>query len=135
MDAANLTGVHVDWFLPSNNNFSPALMAKQIHDAANSGLYDGLFLSIPNSEIASAVMRVSRDQAGLPIVVVNVGQQTATQMGYLSVLQNDTAAGEKIGYALYDKGNDITFVNLSLSPAGGQCEVDVKKGPPPLPRH
>ncbi|KAF9336616.1 hypothetical protein BGZ91_009934, partial [Linnemannia elongata] len=103
-DAANLTGVEIDWFLPKNKIFDPTFMANQIHLAANSGQYDGLFLTIPNSEIASAVMRVAREQVGMPVVVVNVGQQTASQMGYLSVLQNDTNAGEKLGYALYDRG-------------------------------
>lgn len=103
-DAANLTGVEIDWLLPKNKIFDPTFMANQIHLAANSGQYDGLFLTIPNSEIASAVMRVAREQVGMPVVVVNVGQQTASQMGYLSVLQNDTNAGEKLGYALYDRG-------------------------------
>ncbi|KAG0276923.1 hypothetical protein BGZ95_006832, partial [Linnemannia exigua] len=103
-DAGNLTGVQMDWFLPQNKVFDPTYMAQQIHRAANSRLYDGLFLTIPNSEIASAVMRVAREQPGLPIVVFNVGQQTASQMGYLAVLQNDTSAGEKLGYALYDQG-------------------------------
>ncbi|KAF9902991.1 hypothetical protein EC991_004325 [Linnemannia zychae] len=103
-DAANLTGVQVDWFMPQNNIFDATYMAQQIHNASNSRLYDGLFLTIPNSEIASAVMRVAREQSGLPIVVVNVGHQTAVQMGYLAVLQNDTSAGEKLGNALYDRG-------------------------------
>ncbi|KAF9919100.1 hypothetical protein FBU30_011173 [Linnemannia zychae] len=79
-------------------------MANQIHAAASSGLYDGLFLTIPNSEVASSVMRVAREQTGMPIVVMNVGLQTANMMGYLAVLQNDTTAGEKLGHALYDKG-------------------------------
>ncbi|KAG9065546.1 hypothetical protein KI688_001834 [Linnemannia hyalina] len=103
-DAANLTGVEVDWFLPENNTFNPTIMANQIHAAANSRLYDGLFLTIPNAEVAASVMRVTREQVGMPVVVINVGEQTASQLGYLSVLQNDTFAGEKLGYALYDRG-------------------------------
>ncbi|KAF9156860.1 hypothetical protein BG015_000038 [Linnemannia schmuckeri] len=103
-DAANLTGVEIDWFMPKNKVFDPTFMASQIHAAAVSRKYDGLFLTIPNAEVASSVMRVAREQVGLPIVVVNVGQQTAGQMGYLAVLQNDTTAGEKLGHALYDRG-------------------------------
>ncbi|KAF9124531.1 hypothetical protein BGX30_000903 [Mortierella sp. GBA39] len=103
-DAANLTSVEIDWFLPENHIFDSTIMANQIHAAANSGQYDGLFLTIPNAEVASSVMRVTREQVGMPVVVVNVGEQTASQLGYLSVLQNDTFAGEKLGYALYDRG-------------------------------
>lgn len=104
-DAANLTGVEIDWYSPQNSIFDPTYMSEQIHLAANSRRYDGLFLTIPNAEVASSVMRVAREQVGMPIVVMNVGQQTASQMGFLSVLQNDTTAGEKLGYALYDRGN------------------------------
>ncbi|KAF8947307.1 hypothetical protein BGZ47_009604 [Haplosporangium gracile] len=103
-DAANLTGAEIDWFMPKNNVFDPTYMANQIHTAAAMRKYDGLFLTIPNAEVASSLMRVAREQAGMPVVVVNVGQQTAGQLGYLAVLQNDTTAGEKLGYALYDRG-------------------------------
>ncbi|KAG0292380.1 hypothetical protein BGZ96_004184 [Linnemannia gamsii] len=111
-DASNLTGVEIDWYMPQNKLFDPTYMADQIHHAAGSGRYDGLFLTIPNSEVASSVMRVAREQVGLPIVVVNVGQQTARQMGFLAVLQNDTTAGEQLGFALYDRGAR-NFVCLS----------------------
>ncbi|KAG0212512.1 hypothetical protein BGX33_003500 [Mortierella sp. NVP41] len=104
IDAANLTDVQVDWIMPQNNTFDADDMADQIHKAASSGMYDGLFVTIPTSDIASAMMKVAREQEGMPIVVVNVGQQTATQLGFLSVLQNDTSAGEKIGNALVDRG-------------------------------
>lgn len=113
-DAANLTGVEIDWYMPQNNIFDPAYMAEQIHLTANSRRYDGLFLTIPNSDVASSVMRVAREQVGMPVVVVNVGQQTASQMGYLAVLQNDTDAGEKLGYALYDRGIYYTLENVIL---------------------
>jgi hypothetical protein len=71
-------------------------------------------LTIPNAEIASAVMKVTREKAGMPIVVVNVGQKTASQLGYLAVLQNDTSAGEKLGYALYDRGKQHLFLFVTL---------------------
>jgi len=48
-DAANLTGVELDWLTPRNGTFSSQYMATQITDAADSGQYDGLFLTIPNS--------------------------------------------------------------------------------------
>ncbi|KAG0200513.1 hypothetical protein BGX28_006442 [Mortierella sp. GBA30] len=89
-------------------------MASQITDAANSGEYDGLFLSIPNSEIASAVIQVQREHPSLPIVVMNVGQQSAKQLGVLAVLQDEIAAGEMMGNALLDKGAR-DFVCLSPS--------------------
>ncbi|KAF9291170.1 hypothetical protein BGZ68_004875 [Mortierella alpina] len=79
-------------------------MATQITDAADSGQYDGLVLTIPNSEIASAVIQVQREHPGLPMVVMNVGQQSAKQLNVLAVLQDEIAAGEMIGNALLDKG-------------------------------
>ncbi|KAG0017042.1 hypothetical protein BGZ80_008669 [Entomortierella chlamydospora] len=87
-------------------------MADQIIDAANSGMYDGMFVTIPNADVASAVIQVQRDNPGLPMVVMNVGQQSAKQLGLLAVLQDETAAGELIGNALLDKGAQ-DFVCLS----------------------
>ncbi|KAF9571479.1 hypothetical protein EC968_000510 [Mortierella alpina] len=113
-DAANLTGVELDWFAPRNGTFSSQYMAAQITDAADSGQYDGLFLSIPNSEIASAVIQVQREHPGLPIVVMNVGQQSAKQLNVLAVLQDEIAAGEMIGNALLDRGAR-DFVCLSAA--------------------
>ncbi|CAO3564818.1 unnamed protein product [Mortierella alpina] len=113
-DAANLTGVELDWLTPRNGTFSSQYMATQITDAADSGQYDGLFLTIPNSEIASAVIQVQREHPGLPIVVMNVGQQSAKQLNVLAVLQNEIAAGEMIGNALLDKGAH-DFVCLSAA--------------------
>ncbi|KAF9941317.1 hypothetical protein BGZ67_005368 [Mortierella alpina] len=113
-DAANLTGVELSWLTPRNNTFSSQYMATQITDAADSGQYDGLFLTIPNSEIASAVIQVQREHPGLPIVVMNVGQQSAKQLNVLAVLQDEIAAGEMIGNALLDKGAR-DFVCLSAA--------------------
>ncbi|KAF9950362.1 Receptor-type guanylate cyclase gcy-13, partial [Mortierella alpina] len=114
MDAANLTGVELDWLAPRNGTFSSQYMATQITDAADSGQYDGLFLTIPNSEIASAVIQVQREHPGLPIVVMNVGQQSAKQLNVMAVLQDEIAAGEMIGNALLDKGAR-DFVCLSAA--------------------
>lgn len=89
-------------------------MASQIAQAADTGLYDGLVVTIPNSEIANAVIQVQRDHVGLPLVVMNVGMQTAAQLGVLAVLQDEIAAGELIGNALLDKGE-------LLSPLVSHC--------------
>ncbi|KAG0086303.1 hypothetical protein BGZ93_000199, partial [Podila epicladia] len=103
VDAANLVNVDMTWLQP-NGVFDPNVMAEQVSQTADTGLYDGLVVTIPSSEIASAVIRVQREHAGLPIVVMNVGMQTAAQLGVLAVLQDEIAAGELIGNALLDKG-------------------------------
>ncbi|KAF9175137.1 hypothetical protein BGX20_008078 [Mortierella sp. AD010] len=102
-DAANLFGVNLTWLQPRNDSFDSEYMADQIINAANSGMYDGMFITIPNADVASAVIQVQRDNPGFPMVVMNVGQQSAKQLGLLAVLQDETAAGELIGNALLDK--------------------------------
>ncbi|KAF9582667.1 hypothetical protein BGW38_010909 [Lunasporangiospora selenospora] len=114
IDAANLTGVVMDWIGPVNNTFDSQRMAKKIITAADSGLYDGLFLTIPNAEIASAVIQVQREHPGFPLVVLNVGQQSARQLGVLAVMQDELDAGEQMGNALIDKGA-LDFVCISPS--------------------
>ncbi|KAG0251227.1 hypothetical protein BG011_007756 [Mortierella polycephala] len=119
-DAAAVTEVGLVWLQPNNENFSSQRMVEHIINAANSGEYDGIFLTIPNSEIASAVIQVQRQHPDLPIVVMNVGQQSAKQLNVLAVLQNEITAGEMIGNALLDKGMSMTlcardFVCLSAS--------------------
>lgn len=79
-------------------------MARQIISAANWGGYDGMFVTIPNADIADAVMQVQRDHPGFPIVVMNTGLHIAKQQGLLAVMQDDMVAGEIIGNALLDKG-------------------------------
>ncbi|KAF9352001.1 hypothetical protein BGX26_010098 [Mortierella sp. AD094] len=111
-DAANMAGVNLTWIPPLNTTFDSNYMADQIVEAANSGTYDGLFVTIPNADVASAVIQVQRDHPGLPMVVMNVGQQSAKQLGLLAVLQDEMAAGELIGNALLDKGAQ-DFVCLS----------------------
>ncbi|KAI1313857.1 hypothetical protein EDD11_002458 [Mortierella claussenii] len=103
MDAAAVTGVEMQWLAPQNMVFSSSYMASQILNASRSGI-DGLFVTIPNPEVAGAVIQVQRERPGLPIVVTNVGQQAAKQQGLLSVLQDDIAAGYRVGQALIAKG-------------------------------
>ncbi|KAF8950180.1 hypothetical protein BGZ52_003415, partial [Haplosporangium bisporale] len=114
LDAAKLVDVDLTWISPINGVFDPSVMATQIAQAAGAGLYDGLVVTIPNSEIANAVIQVQREHVGFPIVVMNVGMQTATQLGVLAVLQDEIAAGELIGNALLDKGAQ-DFLCLSHS--------------------
>ncbi|KAF9300924.1 hypothetical protein BGZ74_007334 [Mortierella antarctica] len=113
VDAATLVNVDVTW-LPPNGVFDVNAMAEQVSQTADSGLYDGLVVTIPSSEIASAVIQVQREHVGLPIVVMNVGMQTAAQLGVLAVLQDEIAAGELIGNALLDRGAQ-DFLCLSHS--------------------
>ncbi|KAG0024435.1 hypothetical protein BGZ82_010448, partial [Podila clonocystis] len=61
VDAAKLVNVDLAWLSPSNGVFDPSVMAEQIAQTANTGLYDGLVVTIPNSEIASAVIQVQRE--------------------------------------------------------------------------
>ncbi|KAF9178692.1 hypothetical protein BGZ50_007538 [Haplosporangium sp. Z 11] len=103
-DAAALAEVDLAWLQPTDDNFNSQEMVEQIINAANSGEYDGMFLTIPNSEIASAVIQVQRQYPNLPIIVMNVGQQSAKQLNVLAVLQDEITAGEMIGNALLDKG-------------------------------
>ena len=110
-DAANLVDVDLTWIKPINGVFDSTVMASQIAQAADTGLYDGLVVTIPNSEIANAVIQVQRDYVGLPLVVMNVGMQTAAQLGVLAVLQDEIAAGELIGNALLDKGELLSLVS------------------------
>lgn len=109
VDAANMTGVIVDWLSPQASGFDENFMAEQIRNAVNSQQYDGMFVSIPTSGIAEAVGAVRKNpgftaSTRFPIVVMNAGMQTAKQMGLLSVLQDEIASGEMIGNALLDKG-------------------------------
>ncbi|KAF9115385.1 hypothetical protein BGX27_008004 [Mortierella sp. AM989] len=113
-DAASLTKVNLTWLTPLSKVFDSQYMAEQIKDAVNSGLYDGLVVTIPNSDIASAVIQVQREHPDFPMIVMNVGQQSARQLGLLAVLQDEVAAGELIGNALIDKGA-MDFVCLSSS--------------------
>ncbi|KAF8928563.1 hypothetical protein BGZ58_009563 [Dissophora ornata] len=101
-DAANITGVELSWFGPQNGVFDSTYMANQIINASNNQ-FDGVITTIPNADIANAVMQVLRNHPGLPIVVMNVGEQSAKQQGLLSVLQDEIAGGEMIGNALLDK--------------------------------
>ncbi|KAF9207345.1 hypothetical protein BGZ49_000649 [Haplosporangium sp. Z 27] len=73
IDASNMTQVELEWLTPLDASFDSRYMATQIIDAANSAKYDGLIVTIPNADIASAVIQVQRDNPGLPIVVMNVG--------------------------------------------------------------
>ncbi|KAF9436004.1 hypothetical protein BGZ76_005039 [Entomortierella beljakovae] len=112
-DAAEITGVNLTWFTP-NGTYSDQYMADQILHVVNSGDYDGLFTTIPNSEIASAVIQSIRSNPEFPMVVTNVGQPSASQLGVLAVLQDEMAAGVLIGNALLDKGAK-DFICLSSS--------------------
>ncbi|KAG0328829.1 hypothetical protein BGZ99_004317 [Dissophora globulifera] len=112
-DAADITGVSLSWFTPENEIFDGDYMVSQILNASRSG-FDGIVVTIPNSEIASAVMHVQREHPGLPMVVMNVGQQSAKQQGMLAVLQDELTAGEMIGNALLDKGAH-DFICLSAN--------------------
>ncbi|ORZ27508.1 periplasmic binding protein-like I [Lobosporangium transversale] len=89
-------------------------MASRIRKASEEPI-DGLIVTIPNSDIAAAVIDVQRQRPGLPIVVMNIGLESARQQGFLSVLQNNVAAGELIGNALLDKGAR-SFVCLGAVP-------------------
>lgn len=89
--------------------FNSQFMASQIIRTANSGNFDGMFVSIPNAEIAGAVMQVQRDHPEFPIVVINVGLQSARQLGLLAVMQDEMVAGELIGNALLDKGKSSPY--------------------------
>ncbi|KAF9985365.1 hypothetical protein BGZ65_011050 [Modicella reniformis] len=113
-DAANITETMLTWFTPQPGVFDSQFMVKQILGVADSGNYDGMFVTIPNAEIAGAIIQVQREHPGFPIVVMNVGQQSAKQQKLLAVLQDEIAAGELIGNALLDKGAS-DFVCLSSS--------------------
>lgn len=104
MDASNMTGAIVDWESPLGGAFDSDFMVSQIHNAINSGNYDGMLVTIPNSVIAGAIIELRRSRPGFPIVVMNAGIQTAKQLGLLSVLQDEIASGELIGNTLLDKG-------------------------------
>lgn len=103
-DAASITETQLDMFVPRNGAFDSQFMVDQIISTANSGNFDGMFVSIPNAEIAGAVMQVQRDHPEFPIVVINVGLQSAKQQRLLAVMQDEMVAGEIIGNALLDKG-------------------------------
>jgi len=99
-----MTGAIVNWESPQGDVFDSDHMVSQIRDAINSGKYDGMLVTIPNSAIAGAIMETKRSLPGFPIVVMNAGIQTAKQLGLLSVLQDEIASGELIGNTLLDKG-------------------------------
>ncbi|KAG0246437.1 hypothetical protein BGX31_002091 [Mortierella sp. GBA43] len=113
-DAASLTETQFFWYSPENGVFDSQYMLKQIFSVIESGEYDGMFVSIPNAEIAGAIMQIQRDHPGFPMVVMNVGLQSAKQQRLLAVMQDDMAAGELMGNALLDKGAR-DFVCLSSS--------------------
>ncbi|KAF9969299.1 hypothetical protein BGZ73_008394 [Actinomortierella ambigua] len=112
-DAANLTGINLSWINP-RGEFNSNIMAEDIRTAAASGWYDGLIVTIPNSEVAAAIGDVRRRNPTLPIIVANVGVQTAKQLKIMGVLQDEAAAGEMIGNYLLDKGAR-DFVCLATS--------------------
>ncbi|KAG0361846.1 hypothetical protein BGZ54_008906, partial [Gamsiella multidivaricata] len=121
---SSILGVELTWLTTENNIFDSTYMVQQISNAAKSRQYDGMFVTIPNAEIASAVMQVLRDYPSYPMVIFNVGRQSAKQQGLLSVMQDEIVAGQMIGNALIDKGaRDFVCVSHSrkLQSMGDRC--------------
>ncbi|KAG0228929.1 hypothetical protein BGW42_001882 [Actinomortierella wolfii] len=120
-EAAKLTGVELTWINPQHE-FTSSEMAEDIRNAAAAGIYDGLIVTIPNAEIAAAIGDIRRRDPLLPIVVANVGLQTARQLKIMSVLQDEAAAGEMIGNYLLDKGARDFVCLASSSPINSLAE-------------
>lgn len=63
---------------------------------------DGIILSIPDNTVFEAAQYARERQ--VPMIVFNVGQEYASQLGLTRVLQDDQKGGEILGQALSQRG-------------------------------
>ncbi|ORZ20482.1 hypothetical protein BCR42DRAFT_434868 [Absidia repens] len=99
LDAATIVDVQIEW---NRHLVTTGLKMSDDIKAAVDQKVDGIILSIPDNTVFEAAQYAL--ERHVPMIVFNVGQDYASQLGLTRVLQDDKKGGELLGQELQQRG-------------------------------
>ncbi|ORX49468.1 hypothetical protein DM01DRAFT_357356 [Hesseltinella vesiculosa] len=113
IDTASLLNINLIWKRFEEDQTD--LMAQSILDAVTYGNVDGIITTIPNLQVANAIASVRALR--LPVIIFELGESYASELGLARVLTSDEILGKAIAQQLLERGYSHPLV-ISPSPLG-----------------